>query len=236
MVLRLAVLVAGTALSYVVGWLIHVPAAVPALNALPAFPFLYLSLLHGRTRRAIVEMLVWAATLGVCATVVSYLDPVGAGRLFINAAAYRREMFFWVLTGSGAESDPGRFVPTQAMHAAVFCALSLVSASVVSMAMGAVLMNYMGAYVGSLAAVSRHPILTAFAAWAPWAVIRIASFVTLGVLLAGPLVSRLLRFRYRLRDHLPLLALAVGGLAADIVLKAAFAPAWHRLLRRLVGW
>jgi len=236
MLLRVALLVTGAALSYPVGWLIGVPAAVPALNALPAFPSLYVSLSQGKTNRAIVEMLVWAAALAVCSTVASYLDPLTAGRLFINAASYRREMFFWVLTGSGAESDPARFVPMQAVHAAVFCGLSLVSASVVSMAMGAVLMNYMGAYVGSLAAVSRHPVLTAFAAWVPWALIRIASFVTLGVLLAGPLASRLLGFRYRLRDHFPLLMLALIGLLADVLLKAALAPPWHLLLRRLVGW
>ncbi len=236
MILRLAVLVSGTCLSYAVGWLIRVPAAVPALNALPAFPFLYLSLSHGKSSRAIGEMLVWAATLAACSTIISYVDPLTAGRLFINAAAYRREMFFWVLTGSGAESDPRQFVAAQAMHAAIFCVLSLATASVVSMAMGALLMNYMGAYVGSLAAVSRHPVLTAVAAWVPWAVIRIASFVTLGVLLAGPMASRLLGFRFRLREHVPVLVLAFIGLLADIVLKAAFAPPWHVLLRRLVGW
>jgi hypothetical protein len=236
MTLRVAVLVSATCLSYALAWLVGVPAAVPALNALPAFPFLYLSLSAGRTRRAIGEMLVWAATLAVCSTAISYVDPLTAGRLFINAAAYRREMFFWVQTGVGAESDPSRFIPTQAMDAAVFCGLSLVTASVVSMAMGALLMNYMGAYVGSLAAVSRHPALTAVAAWAPWAVIRIASFVTLGVVLAGPLAARLLGFRFRLREHLPALGIGFIGLLADIILKAALAPPWHLLLRRLVGW
>ena len=236
MMLRVVVLAAGTVLSYALAWQIGIPALVPALNVLPALPFLYLSLRQGRTRRAIVEMLVWAATLAAAATVISYLDPVRSGRLFIHAEAYRRDMFFWVLTGIGAESDPAQFVPTQSMHAALFCALSYVSASLLSMPMGALLMNYMGHYVGALAAVSRHPLLTAFAAWVPWAVIRIASFVVLGVVLAGPVSSRLLRFRFRLRDHFPELALALTGLLTDIVLKAALAPHWHLLLRRLVGW
>jgi hypothetical protein len=56
------------------------------------------------------------------------------------------------------------------------------------------------------------------------------------VVLAGPVSSRLLRFRFRLRDHFPELALALTGLLTDIVLKAALAPHWHLLLRRLVGW
>jgi len=33
-----------------------------------------------------------------------------------------------------------------------------------------------------------------------------------------------------------LLAWAAAGLVADVVLKALFAPAWQRLLLRLVGW
>jgi len=235
-VLRVAVLVSATCLSYALAWLIRVPAIVPALNTLPAFPFLYLALREGRTLRAVGEMLAWAATLGACATIVSYLDPIAAGRLFINGEAYRREMFFWVLTGVGAESNPTQFVPTHAFHAGVFCLLSFVSASILSMPMGAVLMNYMGHYVGALAAVSRHPLLTGFAAWVPWSLVRIASYVTLGVVLAGPMASRLLGFQYRLRDHRRALAVGFLGLAVDIAVKAALAPAWHRLLRGLVGW
>lgn len=236
MSLRIALLVAATALSYAVAWFIQIPALVPALNVLPAFPFLYLSLSQGRTNRAIGEMLVWAAALAACSTVLSYLDPAATGRLFVNGESYRREMFAWVLTGVGAESDPARFVPTQALHAGIFCGLSFVSASVLSMPMGALLMNYMGNFVGSLAAVSRHPVLTALAAWVPWSIIRIASFVTLGVLLAGPVASRLLRFRFQLREHFVPLVLALTGLLADVILKTALAPSWHVLLRRLAGW
>ena len=234
--LRIAVLVSATCLSYALAWLIRVPAIVPALNTLPAFPFLYTALREGRTSRSIGEMLAWAVTLAACATLISYLDPVGSGRLFINAEAYRREMFFWVLTGVGPESNPAQFVPTHAFHAAIFCLLSFSSASVLSMPMGALLMNYMGHFVGALAAVSRHPVLTGLAAWVPWSLVRIVSYVTLGVVLAGPVASRLLTFRFRLRDHAQALALAVFGLLADIVVKAALAPSWHRLLQRLVGW
>jgi hypothetical protein len=234
--LRAGILAVGTVLSYALAWQIGIPAIVPALNALPAFPFLYGSLRQGRTTRAIGEMLVWAAVLGVCSTLISYLDPVRSGRLFVHAESYRHEMFAWVLTGIGAESDPARFLPVQSAHAAIFCALSFISASLWSMPMGALLMNYMGHYAGALAAISRHPLLTALAAWVPWAVIRIASFVALGVVLAGPLSSRLLGFRFRLREHVPVLGLALTGLLADILLKTALAPSWHLLLRRLVGW
>ncbi len=234
--MRVALLVLATFLSYAAAWAIGVPALVPALKTLPALPVLYTSLRRWRTGAAIGEMLAWAAALAIAATLVSYLDPTRAGRLFINGESYRAEMFAWVRTGIGAESDPARFVPTQLLHATIFCLLSIGSASLLSMPMGAVLMNYMGHYVGALAAVSRHPAMTALAAWVPWAVIRIASFVILGVVLAGPTAARLFRFRFRLRDHLPALTAGVAGLIADVVLKAVLAPWWQRMLRTLVGW
>jgi hypothetical protein len=231
-----ALLVTFTVLSYALAWTIGVPALVPALNALPALPVLFRSLKQGRIGRAIAEMLLWAAVLAASATLISYLAPARSGRLFIHGEAYRRDMFLWVATGIGAESEPSQFVPSHAEHASIFCALSWASGSVLSMPMGALLMNYMGHYVGALASVSRHPLLTALAAWVPWSLIRIASFVTLGVVLAGPVMSRLGGFRYRLRDHVPILMVGVSGLLTDIVLKAALAPHWHALLRRLVGW
>ena len=73
-------------------------------------------------------------------------------------------------------------------------------------------------------------------AWVPWALIRIVSFVTLGVVLGGPVLGRLLHFEYRLRDQRRWLAWAFAGLAADILLKWALAPWWRGLIRAAAGW
>src|SRR5205809_355824 len=100
----------------------------------------------------------------------------------------------------------------------------------------AVLMNYMGHYVGALAAASAHPAATMILGWHPWAVVRIVSFVTIGVVLAGPLLSRLGGFRFDWRAARPLLGYAAAGLAVDIILKWLLAPSWHRLLLHVVGW
>src|SRR5687767_7833893 len=120
-----AAIVGGTALSYVVAAVIGVPALVPFLNVVPAFPFMIASLRRGRVGEAIWRMLVWAAALAVCATVFSYLDPAAAGRLFLRGETYRREMFAYLSTGIGAEGDPRRFIPVHLTHAAVFCVLAI---------------------------------------------------------------------------------------------------------------
>ena len=73
-------------------------------------------------------------------------------------------------------------------------------------------------------------------AWVPWAVIRVASFVTLGVILGGPLLGRVLGFRFRLADHARWMALAAAGLAIDIALKWLLAPVWREMIRNAAGW
>lgn len=228
-------LVVATLASYAVAWLIWVPALVPILNTAASFPFMALALKRGDVRLAIVRMLLWALMLAVCATMLSYARPAETERLFIRAEAYRVEMFAWVMTGTGAESTPSQFVPQHAGHAALFVALALATGGVAAMAMGAVLMNYMGHYVGALAARSARPALTILLGWHPWAVIRIISFVALGVVLARPVLCRVAQCRPA-ENVRPYVIAAGAGLVLDAVLKWLLAPAWQRLLLRVVGW
>lgn len=229
-------IVAGTALSYVVALPLGVPALVPILNTLPAFPFMIASLRRGQVGEAIVRMLVWAAALAVCATAFSYGRTADAGAMFIHGERYRQEMFTYLLTGAGPEGSLRLFLPEHAWHAGAFCALALVTGSLAAMPMGAVLMNYMAYYVGTLAVASAHPLTTIALAWVPWAVIRIASFVVLGVVLSGPVLGRIFGFAYRLRDHRRWIGAAAAGLCLDVVLKWAFAHPWRDMIRAAAGW
>ena len=231
-----ALVVALTIFSYAVGWLIGIPALMPLLNTAASFPFMVGALRRGRVRFAIRQMMIWALTLAVCATLLSYVDPARTDTLFIRGAAYRTEMFAWVLTGRGAESTPSLFLPQQAMHAALFALLAAATGGVLAMPMGAVLMNYMGHYVGALAAASAHPALTMVLGWHPWAVIRIASFVALGVILSMPLIARIASCDVDWCAARTPLVWACAGLFTDVVMKTLLAPAWQRLLRHIVGW
>ena len=154
----------------------------------------------------------------------------------MRAPAYRAEMFTWVLTGTGPESTPSQFIPQQIGHASMFAGLALATGGVLAMPMGAVLMNYMGHYVGTLAETSAHPARTILLAWHPWAVIRVISFVTIGVVLSAPLLSRIAKFRVDWTVARRLLVWACSGLLLDVLLKTLLAPTWQRLLLRSVGW
>jgi hypothetical protein len=234
-VIALAIVLA-TVASYALAWIINNPVLVPILNTAASFPFMVAALRRGDLRLAVARMVLWALTMGVCATLLSYARPVETDALFLRGESYRLEMFSWVMTGRGVESTPSAFIPQHAVHAAVFSVLALVTGGIAAMPMGAALMNYMGHYVGSLAGRSARPGLTMVLAWHPWAVIRIISFVAIGVVLAVPLLSRVWRFRIDWRVARRLLAWAGAGLVADVALKVALAPAWQRLLLRVVGW
>ena len=225
-----------TGASYGLGAVIGVPVLVPILNALASYPFMILALRRGDLRLAVARMLVWAATMAVAATLIGYARPTTAGALFLRGQSYREEMLTWVRTGQGAESTPSQFIPQQLTHAAVFTGLTLATGGAAAMPMGAVLMNYMGTYVGGLAAASRSPALTMILGWHPWAVIRVISFVIIGVVLSAPLLSKLATFEIDRKAARTLLLGAGAGLVIDIVLKTLLAPAWQRLLLRTVGW
>ena len=229
-------IVGATIVSYALGWAIGVPVLVPFLNTAASFPFMVLALRRGDVRLAVARMLLWALTMGVTATLLSYARPSQTDALFLRGEAYRTEMFAWVMTGRGVEGSPSRFIPQHARDAAIFAVLALATGGALAMPMGAALMNYMGHYVGTLAAASRHPALTMLLAWHPWAVIRVISFVILGVLLSAPLLSKLFAFRVEWARMRPLLIVACAGLVVDVVMKALLAPAWQRLLLRVVGW
>jgi hypothetical protein len=231
-----AVIVSGTAVSYLCAILIGIPALVPFLNVAPAFPFMVASLGRGRVAEAIWRMLIWAVALAVCATTISYLAPAEAAGLFLRGEGYRQEMFEFLRSGYGPEGNIRHFLPQHLVHAGFFCALALATGALLAMPLGAMLMNYMAYYVGALGSASAQPWKAMALAWAPWAVIRIAAFVTLGVVLGGPVLARMLGFEYRLRLQRRWIAAAGAALLADVLLKWALAPAWREMIRNAAGW
>lgn len=232
MAARLALLVGLTAVSYPAGLLLGQPWLLPALNTLPAYLSMVSRLRAGERRAAVVTVLVWAASLALFGTLSFALWPARVDTMVLNGPAYRDEIFAWICTGFGREGDAGRFLPQHALHLAGFVALSLLTASALSILIGAVLMNYMAFYVASLARAGAPVASVLLLGWQPWAVVRVAAFCVLGAVLAEPLLSRVLGYRYAgLRTARPWLLAAAGGILADALLKWLLAPTWGRLLR-----
>src|SRR5262245_29911444 len=222
-----------TVLSYPIGLLIGSAYLLPILNAAPAYAAMFVLLRRGQARRAVGLMLVWAATLGLAATLSFALWPRAVDAIVVNGPEYRDEMFAWIHTGVGREGSPRLFLPQHLAHLAAFVALGLATGSALSIAMGAVLMNYMAFYVASLGRAGAPPWAVVLLGWQPWALCRVAAFTILGVVLAQPMVRRTARPAPP-SSWRPWVLLAGALLVADVILKASLAPAWGRWLHGLL--
>jgi hypothetical protein len=224
----------GTAASTAFGFHISNQYLLPLFNVLICYPVMFTLLVDEHRKRAIATMLFWALCMAVICIWAVIHYPEQARAAIFNGWKYKLEMFNWIKTGIGAEGDPTKFVPQHLIHFIVFCILSAISAGFLSLMMGAVLMNYMSFYVGSLIAASSDTFKATLMGWHPWAIIRVASYVMLGVILAEPLICKIVKRDYNYSEVRPYFWIAITGIAVDILMKALLAPTWGLLLRRII--
>jgi hypothetical protein len=227
-------LLVATAASTALGFTLSNQYLLPVLNVLVPYPVMYSLLSEERRKRALATMLFWALCMGVISIWAVIHYPVQARSAIFNGAKYQQEMFNWIKTGIGAEGNPLQFVPQHLLHFILFCVLSAISAGFLSLLMGAVLMNYMSFYVGSLIAASSDTFKAVLMGWHPWAIIRVASYVMLGVILAEPLICKITKRDYNYSEVRPYFWTAITGIAVDILMKALLAPTWGLMLRRII--
>jgi hypothetical protein len=189
------------------GWLL---AALAPLTLFPAFSR---KVRAGDTFGAWQLGLLWALLLSAGVILLTIWWPAAARAGIVHGEAYRQEMFGWIATGVGKENDWHRFLPEHLLH------------------LGAFLVAYMSYFVGSYAAASGHPWLGSLAAWVPWSVLRVMSFVLFGAIFSRPLLVR--RAWPFTRDDFKLMGLAASGIAADLLIKTFLAARYGVFLRQM---
>lgn len=202
----------------VLGWL-----AVPPLLALAAWLPLVAALRRGRRRVAALVVVAWAVLLAGGTAALEVWRPGSCAALFPRAAEYQQEMLTWAGSGEGCESNVACFLPKHLLHAALFAGATVATGGYLGLVFASVLFGWMGAYAGGLAALSPAPVSAAMLAWHPWAVVRVAGYIALGVALAEPLVGLGVP---RLPGWRRWLLAGLAGLALDVILKALLAPWW----------
>jgi len=212
------------------------PLLLPILATAAVYPVMAALLLRGRRGAAALAALLWAAGLSASVIAFTRREPASMERVVLNGPAYREEMFAYIKSGIGRESDPARFVPEHLLHLLAFSLLSAGSGGLLGIAFGAILVGYMSFYVGSLAAVGGAPGTALLLGWPPWAVLRVAAFVLIGLCLAEPLLfaagRRLGRPPAPPAGPRRTWYLVAGVLLlSDVVLKSVFATAWAAILR-----
>lgn len=180
------------------------------------------ALRDGRRRDAVAWVLLWSALLMTGLPAVESRRPGTLPRLAPGAERYGTAMVEWAATGKGCESEPGCFLPRHALYAGAFAAAAAATGGLLALAFAAVLFVWMGTYAAGLAAASGRSIAVLLA-WHPWALVRIAAFIALGIALSEPVLRRGLP---ALPGRRRWLAAGCAGLAADALLKALLAPWW----------
>jgi len=212
------------------------PLLLPVLATAVIYPVMATLLLRGRRDAAALAALLWTAGLSVSIIAFTRRDPASMERVVLNGPAYREEMFAYIRSGIGREGDPARFVPQHALHLLTFSLLSVGSGGLLGIALGAILVGYMSFYVGALAAGGGAPGTALLLGWPPWAILRVAAFVLIGLCLAEPVLFAARGWLGRLPappagPRRPWYLAAAALLVADIVLKLVFAQAWAAILR-----
>jgi hypothetical protein len=89
---------------------------LPVLATLAVYPCFARLVVDARRMAAVAAALLWAASLSATLIALTAHDPVGVGGAVLNGPPYRDEMFAFIATGAGRESDPARFLPQHAAH------------------------------------------------------------------------------------------------------------------------
>ena len=228
-------LLVGTVVATALGLFLQNKLLLPILQIAVSYPVLYALLIRRLRKRAIAAMLFWALCMGVVTVAGCVHYPDEGSRSIVHGSTYADEMFRWIKTGEGAEGNPLQFVPQHLIHFVVFALLSLLTGSILSLLMGALLMNYMSFYVSAVILASNDRLMAALMGWHPWSVIRVASFVILGVILAEPMICRIQKMDYEYAEVRPFFWAALNGLVVDILMKTFLAPWWGLELRRLIS-
>ncbi|HSR69979.1 MAG TPA: hypothetical protein VLU25_18775 [Acidobacteriota bacterium] len=204
---------------------------LPLLQACAFYPLFAARLFRSRWKSAVAAALLWAFWTALLVGTVSYAAPEWSSHRILRAQAYQEEMFTWVESGRGAEGDIRLFLPQHALHLGLFSLLCLLSLGFLGLLMGAVLMNYMSFYVGTLLGYALDMATVLAMAWPPWAMCRVAGFIFIAAALSGWAARRLGLpdlADCRLR---PALAAGAALIVMDVFLKWWLAPYWQPLLK-----
>ena len=223
---RLYVLVLGLLCGWMgfrLGWRAANRFVLPVLQGGMGFlAFLYAWTFAGPLAAA-MAVAGWAVGTSLPAIGTFRREPAAVEVRVLRAASYRSEMLAWLRSGVGPEAAPRRTALAHLRELAAYLVAAAATANAGALVLGAVLLNYMNAYVARLLSAARRPWTVRLLAWNVWSLVRVLGYVLLGVAAAAPL----LRLTGRAGDPAQVRALALGGgvaVVVDLLLKLFLSP------------
>lgn len=171
------------------GWSSGLRWLLPSLQGLLGFLGFAAAWWHDGALAGAVAVGGWAFGSTIVAIPAFWPAAERTDRLVLRAQPYRESMFDWLRTGRGPETRPLATLRAHALELALYLAAALATANLASMILGAVLLNYMNAYVASLLRSAHRFWLVLLLGWNVWSLIRVAAYVMLGVACAAPIAT-----------------------------------------------
>jgi len=217
------------------GWRGGIRFALPVIQGLLGFVAFATGWRMAGPQVAALAVAGWALGSSVVGIPAFRRWPDEADRRVLGASRYREEMLEWLRTGRGPESRPLATARAHLVELLVYCVAALASANLLSIVMGAALLNRMNVYVGALLAAARRRWTVRLLAWNVWSLVRVASYVALGSACAAPLAA-LSGFPARNEPVFLLLALGGSGVVIDLALKLLLSRPCGRALSAALDW
>jgi hypothetical protein len=196
------------------------------LCSVPAY-VAYLSGLRNSTLSAFAALLIWTLIQSSLVVFSSNRSASKMAKLIFRSEIYAQSMFRWIETGVLPEGNSAQIIRTHIQQTLIYCALALITANLVSIIFGCMLLNYMNFYVSHLAARSLSWKAFIFG-WNPWSVVRVIAFLWLGANLGIPLA----RYLLKLNIEFQFVGLIPGiiGIIVDLILKLTISERWRMRL------
>lgn len=210
------------------GWRIGHRWALPLAQGLAGWTAFAYAWRWGTPGVAAATVGAWALATTLVSLYFFVPHPEAVDRAVLRARAYRATMLTWLRTGAGPEAAPGATLRAHLHETIVYLACAVLTANLASIVLGAVLLNFMNAYVATLLRAARKTAVVALLAWNVWSLVRVGGYIALGAAAAAPAAAWL-----GLPATAPVAGLAWGAgaaLGADLALKLALSrPAGRRL-------
>ena len=230
---------AATVPAFLVGFYaayIH-PILLPLIPTIALYPAYYLLVSKNRLKEAVVLVVAWALLLTFLMAGFTVMYGEGIAPLVIKGESYKEEMFHWIKTGEGPEGDPRLFIVPKIREIIVFSVAAFVTAGFVALLMGAILLNYMNYYVGSLIlhALPGAELQVALLSWPIYAILRVPGYVCLGVALSRLAINLIREWRLKFGEVRKLLYVALVLIVLDFILKGTVANTFYQpILNKIV--
>jgi hypothetical protein len=174
-------------------------------------------------------LLLWTVMLSVLILWFSWREPERMELLIWRSREYTSGMFRWIASGKLPEGSPKNVVFFHIKQTLLYCVIALLSANFLALLLGSALLNYMNYYVARLARSSSNSSRALIMGWNPWSVVRVLSFLWLGMVVSTPSLGLLFAIPWRL--SVPLVIPGVAGILVDLAFKLTLSPIWSTRLR-----